>query len=214
MRQPPYQRPLNSILPSFLYPLFDSVRRDYFRDAKGRFARDPTKQLLKQGHFVHADFGGIKVGEDSAAFKRLLKDLQDNTDKPNEAMAAAEYEQYFGVTLKRPQAIYDNGDPKAGFDYWVTNTGEKLDFMFTMYGFPQGKVEKLNKYFAHTDDEWGEKIRQFQRHFKKADIIPMDLRYLYKQNAIKVIEHVLSLPAQQQRQVVFITGGISWAFYL
>lgn len=48
-------------------------------------------------------------------------------------------------------------------------------------------------YFAYTDDAWGNQKAEIMRHLDKADIIPLDLRYLTDENRVKLIDFVLSL---------------------
>lgn len=152
------------------------------------------------------NFTGVKVVPSEV--ERLLYDPANGDEILSEAMAGAEYQAYFNVHLERPTPEYDkNGRPKAGFDYWVTDTGEKLDFLFTMYGDEPIRIEKYNQFFAHTDKAWQGKIATIQHHFDKADIVPMDLRYIVDvKNRVKLISYVLSLPKEQQKQVVFIWG--------
>lgn len=158
------------------------------------------------GYCQTVDFTGLKV--DDKEVKRLLVDLLDNKPKLSEAMAGAEYQAYFGVKLTRPKPEYDEqGKPKAGFDYWVDGT-TKLDFMYTMHGVNAFKLEKFNQYFAHTDDAWGNQKAEIMRHLDKADIIPLDLRYLTDENRVKLIDFVLSLSKEQQKQIVLIEGKI------
>lgn len=145
------------------------------------------------------DFSGVKVNQ--AEVKRLLVDLLDGKPKLNEAYTAAEYQAYFGVTLSRPKPEHDEqGRPKAGFDFWIDGK-ERLDFMYTMYGVKQDKVDKFNLFFNIEK----EKIK-IQYHLDKADIIPLDVRYLSHENRSKLLEYVLSLPKEQQRKIILIEG--------
>lgn len=164
-------------------------------------------ELIGVEHSIKTvDFTGLKV--DAKEVRRLLVDLLDNKPKSNEAMAVAEYQAYFGVTLTRPKPEYDKqGKPKAGFDYWVDDK-QKLDFMFTMHGVNAFKLEKFNQYFAHTDDAWSNQKAEIMRHLDKADIVPLDLRYLTDENRVKLIDFVLSLTKEQQKQIVLIEGKI------
>lgn len=150
------------------------------------------------------DFGGIVPRQAEVA--RLLIDKLDNKPKPNEAMAAEQYQQYHKVKLERPEPVFIDGKPQAGFDYFVTDTGQTLDFMFTMYGYAQVKIDNLNKFFAHNDDTWNTKRKQILDHLEKSDIVPIDLRYLNAENTVKLIAFVVSLPKEQQSQIIFIIG--------
>ena len=150
------------------------------------------------------DFGGIVAPQ--KAIERLLIDKLDNKPKLNEAVAGAEYEIYHNVTLKRAEPVFDNGNPQAGFDYLITDDGKRLDFMYTMYGYPDKKIEMLNKFFAHNEREWQDKQQQIKDHLNKADIVPIDLRYLNVQNIIKLITFMVSLSDKQKKQIILIIG--------
>lgn len=152
------------------------------------------------------DFSNIKA--DSQEVERLLVDLLDNKPKLSEAMAGAEYQAYFGVKLTRPKPEHNaDGTPKAGFDYWVDDT-QKLDFMFTMHGYPQRKIDNLNKFFAHNDEAWNAKKDDIIKHLNKADIVPLDLRYLTDENRSKIIDFVLSLSQEQRQKIILIQGKL------
>ena len=152
------------------------------------------------------DFTGLMV--DKKEIQRLLVDLLDNKPKLSEAMVGAEYQSYFGVTLTRPSPEYHaDGTPKAGFDYWVDGK-QKLDFMFAMYGYDQFKIDKFNEYFAKNDFFWQKQVNDIQKHLMKADIVPLDLRYLADKNISKVQDYVLSLPQEQQNRLILITGTL------
>ncbi|OOR87290.1 hypothetical protein B0181_10595 [Moraxella caviae] len=154
--------------------------------------------------FEQVSFKDIQLDDNDSEVQRLLIDLLDNKPKLHEAMAAAQYQAFFGVRLIRPKPEFVNGNAKAGFDYLVEQTGKRIDFMFTMHGYPKKKIEKLNQFFAHNDTTWADKKDDIQSHLRKADIVPLDLRYLTDENRTMLIQHVLSLPVKQQKQILFI----------
>lgn len=101
------------------------------------------------------DFANIKV--DSKEVEKLLVDLLDNKPKIHEAISGEEYQVYFGVKLTHPKPKHNaDGSPKAFFDFWVNDT-QKLDFMFTMHGYPKRTIDNLNKFFTHTNETWNNK---------------------------------------------------------
>ena len=163
------------------------------------------EQMMVNSAVTVANFTGITVSQSEVV--RLLYDPANGDELIGEAMTGAEYQEYFGVRLERPEPKFnENGTPRAGFDYWITNTGEKLDFLFTMYGEKPFKVGKYNEFFAQGDN-WQGTMETIQDDFSKADIVPMDLRYItLLENRIKLINYVLSLPKEQQKKVVFIYG--------
>lgn len=160
--------------------------------------------MAKNKGVAVASFTGVAVAQSEV--ERLLIDKLDNKPKLNEARAGAEYQTYYGVRLERPEPTFVNGNPQAGFDYFVTDTGQMLDFMYTMHGYSQFKIGKFNEFFAHTDEVWEGKKEQIVHHLGKADIIPLDLRYLTTENIVKLMAFVLSLPKEQQVKIILITG--------
>lgn len=164
------------------------------------------EQAIAHSAVTVANFTGINVLQSEV--ERLLYDPANKDELISEAMTGAEYQEYFGVRLERPEPEFnENGTPKAGFDYWITDTGEKLDFLFTMYGEKEKKIFFFNKYFSHDETAWKDKVTTIQEHFEKADVVPMDLRYIeLLENRIKLIHYVLSLPKAQQKKVVLIWG--------
>lgn len=54
---------------------------------------------------------------------------------------------------------------------------------------PEDRVEAFNRYFSD-----------------KADIVPMDLRYLSEENKDKLKAYALSSSQRQRDKVVFVTG--------
>lgn len=103
------------------------------------------------------DFANIKV--DSKEVEKLLVDLLDNKPKIHEAISGEEYQVYLGVKLTHPKPKHNaDGSPKAFFDFWVNDT-QKLDFMFTMHGYPKRTIDNLNKFFTHTGETWNNKKR-------------------------------------------------------
>ncbi len=164
--------------------------------------------LMADSKVEVAVFAHEVISETDTEVQRLLVDLLDGKEKLNEAITAVEYQRHFDVTLERPQPQYnEDGTPKAGFDYWITNTGKRLDFMFTMHGYSDDKIGKLNRFFAHNEETLRDKKDGIKEHLEKADIVPIDLRFLINENRLILINYVLSLSEKEQQQIVFILGG-------
>lgn len=163
------------------------------------------EQIMATSLVTVVDFTGITVS--ASEVERLLFDPANKDDILGEAMTGAEFQVYFGVRLERPTPEFnDNGTPKAGFDYWITDTGERLDFLFSMYGEQAFKIKQYNLNFAKGNN-WSRKIQTIQEHLEKADVVPMDLRHITDiDNLIRLINYVLSLPKEQQKKVVLIFG--------
>lgn len=87
---------------------------------------------------------------------------------------------------------------------------QTLDFLFAMSERQANEMayqifESKKKRHA---DAWTNVIKTIDEHLLKADIVPIDLRYLDAQNAVKLIGFVLSLSKEQQNQILFITGKL------
>lgn len=177
-----------------------------FRERLEKQLDDLMFNMARESEVTVADFSGILVSQSEV--KRLLFAPANGDDILSEAMTGAEYQSYFNVYLERPIPEYnEDGSPKAGFDYWITNTGQKLDFLYTMYGEKSFRIQKYNQFFAHTEDSWRKKIQTIHEHLDKANIVPMDLRYIVDiKNRVKLIAYVLSLTKEQRKQIVFIIG--------
>lgn len=187
-----------------LFKLAEDKHGSPFTQALQAQLTDFMLDMAKNKGVAVANFTGVVARQ--TEIERLLIDKLDNKPKLNEAHAGAEYQTYYGIRLERPEPTFVNGNPQAGFDYWVTDTGQTLDFMYTMYGYNQFKIDKFNEFFAHTDEVWENKKEQIVHHLGKADIIPLDLRYLTTENIVKLMAFVLSLPKEQQVKIILITG--------
>ena len=71
---------------------------------------------------------------------------------------------------------------------------------------PKDRVEAFNRYFSDTPRNWCKQRETIQKYLDKADIVPMDLRYLSEENKDKLKAYALSLPQRQRDKVVFVTG--------
>ena len=146
-------------------------------------------------------FAGLKADKDEVA--RLLEDKAQKKQSLHEAEAAALWQQAYGVKLER----YDlpNKNPP---DFMVVSDGLPetwltLDFMFTA----DVKNEyKLNAFNAHLLKYWDDVAENIQKHLRKADIVPLDLRPLTAMNRAKIIAYVVSLPEEQRNKITLILG--------
>lgn len=146
-------------------------------------------------------FAGLKA--DKAEVTRLLEDKAQKKQTYHEAEAAALWQQAYGVKLKR----YDlpNKNPP---DFMVVSDGLPetwltLDFMFTA----DVKNEyKLNAFNVHLLKYWDDVVENIQKHLRKADIVPLDLRPLTAMNRAKIIAYVVSLDEEQRNKITLIFG--------
>ena len=133
-----------------------------------------------------------------------------NDLRTHEALAAAQYQKAFGVHLEPFSP--GGGDQKNKPDFIVPKANtpreqwQTIDFMFTADDDDLKTINGLNTFFASDDnlELWAKKIINMQKHFDKADIVPMDLRHLNSKNRAKLLAYVLSLPKTQQEKVLFI----------
>ena len=179
--------------------LADAVRSD------GLAAVTLAELRERYGRIDTVDFSKIKVDESEVA--RLSFDPDKKKNVRHEAVAAAQWQAFYGVRLER----YDLGGDKRP-DFLIVERGvpreslKTLDFMFTMSDMPEERVEAFNRYFSDTPRNWRKQRETIQKHLDKADIVPMDLRYLSEENKDKLKAYVLSLPQRQRDKVVFVTG--------
>ncbi|WP_107878524.1 phage minor head protein [Neisseria animaloris] len=149
-------------------------------------------------------FAGLKADKSEVA--RLLEDKAQKKHTLHEAEAAALWQQAYGVKLERYDL--DNANPP---DFLVATdsareTWPTLDFMFTADADNEYKLDRFNRFFAHDEAAWLKTQSNIQKHLKKADIVPLDLRLLNALNRAKVIAYVVSLPEQQRNQITLIFG--------
>lgn len=148
----------------------------------------------------------------AAEIARLTISGASNNTKPHEAEAAAQWQELFGVRLE----VYDGAGNSYGKpDYWITDDKlpkeqwQTLDFMFTEDAKNPYRIEKMNQFFAHTEDAWADKRNNVQQHLRKADIVPIDLRHLNGINRARLLAYVLSLPQEQQDRIRLIVSEAS-----
>ena len=150
-------------------------------------------------------YAGLKA--DAAEVKRLLVDPLDKQPKISEAIAAVLWQAAYKIELKRYA-----GPSITPPDFIVTSEGgviasqSTIDFMYTMDGIPDYKLQKFNEYFANTPQAWAAQKINIQKHIAKADVVPLDLRQLNALNRLKLLNYVLSLPKEQSDKIVFILG--------
>lgn len=153
------------------------------------------------------DFSGIKVVQ--AEIDRLAFDVDKKSFVLEEAIPAAEWQQYFNVRLERNDLDTDKRP-----DFLIIQAGvardklKTLDFMFTLSGLPKYRIDGFNNNFSNNQRNWRKQQNSIQNHLEKADIVPMDLRYLNDKNLDKLTSYVLSLPKEQRRKIVFIVGKV------
>lgn len=152
-----------------------------------------------------ADFSGIVVSPKEV--ERLLRDPLDNVDKLSEAYSGDEYQQFFKVLLERfdlqveSPADFLVNTPNVPREKW-----QRIDFMYTMYGEDNYSLTNYNKNFMVNAKSIRKQHENILLHLEKADIVPMDLRYLTIQNRIKLLAYVLSLTPEQQQKIVLMIG--------
>lgn len=161
------------------------------------------------------DFSEIIPNQDE--INRLAHD-PNGSDKSAimEATVGAKWQQYFAVTLERPpkrEAIKGQKTQK-GVDFIVVNpdnadkeTWIKLDLM---YAFEEDvNIDEMIRTINKSGRAWEKHTLTILNHLQKADIVPMYLPMLDWKSRSKIIAFVLSLPQEQQKQIVFILDKLS-----
>lgn len=137
--------------------------------------------------------------------ERLIRANAANNTVRHEAEAAAAWQKATGDRLE----VYDLPSEKGVGqpDYMIVSDGlprgewVTLDFMYTMDAENQFKIAQINRNFATDSARWAEQTEKIQKHLAKADIVPLDLRYLNSVNRHKVLQYVLSLPEEQRNKI-------------
>ncbi len=190
--------------------IFDKIMKQTEIEQHDKIKSDYAFKLLALENIEIVDFTDIKPN--LAEAERL--GIDDNGYKEDEGIVADQYQQYYNVTLER----FDDGrhkfyvagkpadfaqveediDPKE----WLT-----IDFMFTEFTFDSERA-RLSEFdiFEHRRKarKWQNLQDTIQEHIEKADIVPMDLRGMTDKMRVKVLYYVLSLSAEQQKQIVVI----------
>lgn len=113
------------------------------------------------------------------AVKRLLKDPADDVDKLSEAQAAAAWQSVHKQRLERYDLRSDNPP-----DFLIVEKGvdrDKLttiDFMFTIEADNKRGIAGMNRQISQTPELWRDCKENIQKHLRKSDIVPLDLRHL------------------------------------
>lgn len=143
---------------------------------------------------------------------RLLIDPLDKKEKLAEAVAGAQLQKQLGVRLVRLDAprFDGNGALLPSPDFWIEEKGvpkeqwKTVDFMYTMNPDNQYAVDGFNQHYGQTQKRWQKETATIQEHLQKADIVPLDLRYMNAQNRAKLLIYVLSLPKEQRDKILFL----------
>ncbi|NYJ14405.1 filamentous hemagglutinin [Rhizobium leguminosarum] len=132
---------------------------------------------------------------DFDAFKRLnVVDPATGKIQPGEASAAAELENYLGGTLGRAEGgsadfVFQSG-PYAG---------KTVDFMLTPNNVRQAGM--ANQFFEKNLSAFTENL---QLHIDKADLVPLDMRFLTQKNQEMLLNLVDSLPVSQKSKIILM----------
>ncbi|MDO4897063.1 MAG: phage minor head protein [Moraxella sp.] len=167
--------------------------------------------MAKNKGVAVASFTGIVARQEQ--IDRLKMEL-DGTESLSEGVAGDEWQQYHNVILER----YDPNKHKvkvagqsADFatitdgispDEWLT-----IDFMMTVDN-EKAKIG-MNTMLKHPKKgkkAWDNLKLNIQKHLEKSDIVPIDLRNLDDENRLKLLIYMVSLPKEQQKQIVLIEG--------
>ncbi|QWT22148.1 hypothetical protein KPL74_09085 [Bacillus sp. NP157] len=131
---------------------------------------------------------------DLSEFERLnVEDVDAGRERPGEAGAAVELQNYLGGTLERADAGMQG-------DFFFTsgaNTGKTVDFMLTPDNF--GQAAKINQFFEKNASGFSNTL---DMHLNKADFVPMDTRFLTQPNQ-QILDGIINrLPQEQQSKII------------
>lgn len=187
-----------------------------FGDKHGEEALLKLKQerehWLEERYRVPVDKVQIVALPETVSQKRIdaLMKAGSNNIKFHEAQAAAQLEKAMGVRFE----VYDLPTPKGKrpADYLIVDKTKpreqwtSIDFMFTEDPDNEKSIFNLNKYFFNPEEQWKRKIENIEKHLKKSDMVPLDLRHLNALNRAKLLDYVLSLPKEQQDKIMLLVG--------
>lgn len=134
----------------------------------------------------------VREAVDFERFKRLNEiDVGSDKLKPHEAWAAAEFERYWGSKLERAN--------ESSIDFRVTggvDSGKTVDFLLTETVERSAKInENLNL------EKFANSLRE---HVQKADIVPIETRFLTEENRRSVMQEVEKLSPGERERVVLV----------
>jgi filamentous hemagglutinin len=116
--------------------------------------------------------------------------------QPREAGAATELQNYLGGSLERIKTA----DARADFVFTSgPHQGKTVDFMFTPNDF--NSAAKTNQFF---EKNLARNEAQLLAHIEKADLVPLDFRFLSEQNQKLFMEAIDRLPLERQAQVIIL----------
>ena len=175
---------------------FVQSREDYLfqKSIQGAQYLAPDLKIIQAG----------KVGD-----KEAIQRLQNENIREHEAVTAYWIEKALNCVLtpfngdlngKNPDFVIQSGKLK----------GKTVDVMFSVENDAY-RITHFNQNFLRTTKKkgkvssvWEEKKDNIQKHLQKADIVPLDMRYLNTENQQKILSYVLSLPENQRRQFIVI----------
>ena len=165
---------------------------DAFPDGPGSSAVDKAVQAETKGPRIVSPPGFVEVDE----FRRLnVPDPATGKLRPGEASAAVELQQVLGGRLERL------GDAKGADFKFVSGSqaGKSVDFLLTP-GTVKDAAE-ANRFFVKNADRFSNSLLM---HLGKADIVPIDARFLTPQNQ-KVLMEIVGRQSKvnQSRIIIF-----------
>ena len=136
-------------------------------------------------------------GVDLSEFRRLnVIDTAKGKLAPGEAGAAAELQHYLGGSLERIKTA----DGRADFVFSSgPHQGKTVDFMFTPNDF--SSAAKANQFF---EKNLARNEAQLRAHVEKADLVPLDFRFLSEQNQKLFMDVIERLPIERQAQIILL----------
>lgn len=136
--------------------------------------------------------------------ERLLIDGATQKAERSEAIAGAQRQAWNQQRLERaPEGKNQPDFYEQEIDAQL-NRQRTVDFMYTAEDFSDFKVMKMNENIAKTPERWEDEKDNIQKHLRKADIVPLDLRRLTALNRSLIINYVLSLPEEQRSRIELI----------
>lgn len=186
-----------------------------YEEKHGQIAKDTLIKDLNnylfgkvQNTLNLVDFASIKP--DEREMKRFIIDPLDGKEKPEEARLAAQWQAHYGVQLKRfPKTDNKKGQKAQGTPDFVIIDPDKpqsewqtLDFMYTLS--ESADQAAFLQQFNRSKEAWERSKKNIIDHTKKADIVPLYLKFFDLKTKTKLLGFVLSLPEKERKKIVLI----------
>lgn len=171
------------------------------------------RHLQKLVEFIFPENQLIRMANeiiDNDLVQALAFDPATETERKHEALVAVAVFRYFkkdGDTLRRTPKEEGkpnvNNSPMTDFEIVDKNgkVRQTIDLAFTI---EPARYQKFNEHFQNTEERLMKQQKVVLNHLKKANIVPIDLRFMNTLNRATILQYLQTLTQQQQKQLIII----------